>query len=525
MLARRPQAAFLFGMFDQQQGLAIGHQYDRSPSVPRPGRPMVLRVEVAEAMDDVTVVALAAPGPVVPDAIAGSGTAFPARPVAHHWEAVLPAMADGTVLHYIVQARDGRGRLWYADGKSPLDAATVFTHRVTGRRPPAWTSDAVVYQVFVDRFANAQGPVAPPAQPKAWAGGDLHGVRAALPYLVDLGVTAVWLTPIFACTGYHGYDAVDLYSVDERFGGDAALGALMDAARAAGVAVLLDLVPNHLSDRHPWFQDALAGGAKRDWFRIRDDGSYDTFFGHAAMPRVNLENPEAQRAMIDVALYWLDEHGIAGYRIDHVLGPAESFFAALSGEVNARHPDAWLFGEATATPAFCRRYGGLLDGATDFMLAYALRDFLSGRLSPAGLVEVEQEAAAVLAHEDFSWVRFIDNHDMSRALHVWDGDVERLRAATQALLALPGVPVLLYGTEQALSHAVGQEQGGLEVGRVAMRFDDPVGLVAEVRRLIAGRRATPIDPSVPVWWSADSTVARWQWHGHEAELGWPSALP
>jgi hypothetical protein len=138
---------------------------------------------------------------------------------------------------------------------------------------------------------------------------------------------------------------------------------------------------------------------------------------------------------------------------------------------------------------------------------------------------VEQEAAAVLAHEDFSWVRFIDNHDMSRALHIWDGDVERLRAAARALLALPGVPVLLYGTEQALSHAVGQEQGGLEVGRVAMRFDDPAGLVAEVRRLIAGRRATPIDPSVPVWWSADSTVARWQWHGHEAELGCPPALP
>lgn len=516
-MRRRPKAAFLFGMFDLEEGLAIDHQYDRSPAVPRPGKPVVLRVSTPPSVEEVVVVAAVHPGPLTASEVVAEGRLYPARRAAGHWEVVIPGMSAEVTVHYVVRATDRNGRSWYADGKRPAASATVFTHRVTNRRPPEWTRNAVVYQVFVDRFANAAGPISPTRKPNQWAGGDLHGVTAAIPYLADLGVNTVWLTPIFTARSYHGYDVMDLYDVDERFGGIRALEALITGAADRGIRIVLDFVPNHLSDLHPWFVEAQAGGSKRDWFFINDDGSYAMFFSSKGMPKVNLANPEAQQAMIDAAGYWVDEFGIAGYRIDHVLGPDEAFFAALSTQLHAVDPDLWLFGEATATPAFCRRYGSVLDGATDFLFAYALRDYVNGELSATTLAQVEQEAAGALPHEDFSWVRFVDNHDMSRALHHWGDDLSRLESATRALFDLPGVPSVFYGTEQGLTHRMTTEVGGLEVGRVPMQFDPNGPLVASVRQMITERTATPIDPAAPVYWSPEE-AASWKWHGREGSL-------
>jgi hypothetical protein len=508
--ARRPEAAFLFGMFDLQHGLAIDHQYDRQPAVPRPGQPIVLRVATAPDLADVTVIAAAGVTPSDPVSIEAAGTEYPGRRVASHWEVILPGMPDGTVLSYLVRTRDRSGRSWYADGKRPERAATVFTHRVTSRRPPTWTRRAVVYQVFVDRFATAEGTVQAPAHPKAWAGGDLAGVTAAIPYLADLGISAIWLTPVFACTSYHGYDTEDFRHVDRRFGGDSALRTLVAEAEKADIRILLDLVPNHVSNRHPWFAEAQEGGSTRSWFTFHDDGTYETFFGNPGMPRLNVDEPAARAAIIDVARFWIDEFGIAGYRIDHVLGPSESFLAELAAEVNSAHPDAWLFGEATATAAFCRRYGGLLDGVTDFGFAYAMRDFFAGRLTLAGLVELEQEPAAAIPHSDFSWLRFFDNHDMGRASFEWGDDPTRVAQAAELLARLPGVPALFYGTEQGLTHGISAAEGGLEVGRVPMRYGDTEGLVAPIRELLLERRRVP-DPAEPVLWTVTPAGASHVW--------------
>ena len=519
---RRPNAAFVFEVSDLEQGLDIDHQYDRSVGVPRPDRPILLRVDAADRFDGVIVIGMPSRDAVAPGHIVSNGVHYPGRRVGGHWEVVLPGMDDGTIFHYIVAARDRAGSRRFADGDLDLEDATVFTHRVTTRRPPDWTRGTVVYQVFIDRFANSHGPVPVPANPNGWAGGDLNGVAAALPYLSDLGVNALWLTPVFACHSYHGYDTTDFGRVDDRFGGNAAFAALVEAADRLGIRVILDFVPNHVSDRHRWFQTAVAGGETRDWFSFADDGSYATFFGARGMPKVNLTNPDAAGAMVDAAMYWLDEFGVAGYRIDHVLGPEESFFAGLAAALNARHPEAWLFGEATASAAYCRRYGGLLDGATDFMLAYAFRDLMVGALMVDGFIEIEQEAAAVLPHEDFSWVRFFDNHDMSRARHLWDGNAEDVARAAAMLFRLPGVPSLFYGTEQGLTHAASQEFGGLAVGRIPMRFDDPVGLVTPIRDLIRARAAATIsDPPAPVHWLRDGTSATWTWNGFSGSVSAP----
>jgi cyclomaltodextrinase / maltogenic alpha-amylase / neopullulanase len=513
-LARRPRLDFEFGMRDVVSGLDIGHQYQREPSIVRPGKPVLLRVDAA-GFDGAEVVAVRSTAASTAEQVVERGTVYPARRTGNAFTAVLPGMPDGTVVDYVVRAVGSDGSAWYGDGRLPLDEATVFTHRVTSRVPPRWTASAVVYQIMVDRFADDDGPVAPPPHPTAWAGGDLHGVRNALGYLEELGVTVVWLTPVFHAASYHGYDAIDLLAVDDRFGGDDALMLVVDDAHRRGIRVVLDLVPNHVSDRHPWFEEARAGGSTRGWFRFTDDGSYDTFFGNPGMPKLQLDHPDARAAMIAAACHWLDR-GVDGYRIDHVLGPSESFFAALAEEVGERFPEAWLFGEATATAEYARRYGGLMDGATDFATAYALRDLITGRITLGGFVEVEQEAAAVLPHESFTWVRFVDNHDMDRALRVCGNDPALLARAVDALLALPGVPSILYGTEQGLRQEVPTSDGGLDAARPPMRFDGPAGLIDALRAAVRRRAAASPPPDAPMVW--DEERGWWRWGGLEGRL-------
>lgn len=517
MSSRRSSVNFAFGNFDIEGGFAVSHQYDRSLPVIRPGDPVTLRATTVPEYTEVDAYVLEGVGPFHPHEIREHGTLVPFYASGRGWTATLPGRPDGTIVNYIVEAAHRSGHLHYADGRLPHEFARVFTHRVTSRRPPAWTEDTVVYQVFVDRFANADGTLVMPDDDHDFAGGDLHGVTANLDWLADLGVDCVWLTPIFTCASYHGYDAVDLYSVDERFGGDAALADLVASAHARDMRIVLDLVPNHISRDHPWFRSAVEGGPEREWFFFNADGTYQMFFSSVTMPKVNLDHPEARAAMIDAAAYWVRTFGIDGFRIDHALGPSESFFAALATELESIDPDIWLFGEVTATPQLCRRYGGVLDGVTDFPFAYALRELIAGGLSERDFAEIERESAAAIPMEDFSWVRFVDNHDMGRAVRLWGDDDTELKRAMDILLGLPGVPSFFYGTEQALSHTRTEAEAGLNVGRVPMTFDEDHAMVAAIREAIDRRRRARSKSATPMYWSSDATG--WRWGDLEGRLG------
>ena len=325
MVARRSAVEFAFGMFDIEGGFAVSHQYDRSPAIVRPGDPVALRATTVPGYREVNAYMLDGSGPFSPGEIHALGHQVPFYRSGDGWLATLPARPDRTTVHYIVEAVHRTGERHYGDGRLPLDKARVFTHRSTSRRPPAWTKDAVVYQIFVDRFAAVDGELEAPERARDFAGGTVDGITANLDWFEDLGVNCLWLTPIFECSSYHGYDTTDFKKVDERFGGDDALHDLIDQAHARGIRILLDLVPNHISSDHPWFRSALEGGPERDWFFIEDDGFYQSFFSSKSMPKLNLDHPDARAAMIDIAEFWVREFGVDGYRIDHALGPSESF--------------------------------------------------------------------------------------------------------------------------------------------------------------------------------------------------------
>jgi alpha-glucosidase len=203
-----------------------------------------------------------------------------------------------------------------------------------------WWRDAVVYQVYPRSFADADGDGV----------GDLRGITSRLDYLAGLGVDAIWIGPCFVSPQVdHGYDVADYRAIDPLFGTLADMDALVAAAHARGIRVVLDFVPNHTSDQHPWFRAAVAAGrgsperAKyhfRDgrgiqgerppsnwrsafggpsWTRVTEpDGSPGQWYCHlfaAEQPDLNWANPEVLAEFEDVLRYWLDR-GIDGFRID-----------------------------------------------------------------------------------------------------------------------------------------------------------------------------------------------------------------
>jgi alpha-glucosidase len=196
-----------------------------------------------------------------------------------------------------------------------------------------WWRTGVVYQIYPRSFADASGDGV----------GDLAGIAGRLHYVASLGVDAIWLSPIFRSPmADFGYDISDYRDVDPLFGTLDDLDALVEQAHARGVRVILDLVPNHTSDEHPWFVESRSSrdSAKRDWYIWRDprpDGSepnnWPSHFGgpawaldeatgqfylhlfHRKQPDLNWHNPEVRAAMYDVMRFWLDR-GIDGFRID-----------------------------------------------------------------------------------------------------------------------------------------------------------------------------------------------------------------
>jgi glycosidase len=202
-----------------------------------------------------------------------------------------------------------------------------------------WWEAGVVYQVYPRSFQDSDGDGV----------GDLRGVLARLDHIAELGVDAIWLSPIFPSPMVDfGYDVADYVGVDALFGTLADLDALIAAAHERGLKLLLDFVPNHSSDRHPWFVESRSSrdNPKRDWYIWRDpapdggppnnwfsdfggsawehDPATGQYYYHAFLkqqPDLNWRNPDVRRAMLDVMRFWLDR-GVDGFRIDvlwHIL--------------------------------------------------------------------------------------------------------------------------------------------------------------------------------------------------------------
>ena len=366
---------------------------------------------------------------------------------------------------------------------------------------PAWVRDAFFYQVFPDRFASSSrvvkpGPLEPwdvPPTMHGFKGGDLLGIVERLDYLADLGITALYLTPIFASASNHRYHTYDYLAVDPLLGGDKALRELLDAAHDRDMRVVLDGVFNH-TGRGFWpFHHVLETGAAspyRRWFHLDDAAlergrpllayppagtpadafGYTAWWGMPALPKLNTDEPLVREYLFGVAEHWL-RFGIDGWRLDV---PAEiddeAFWQEFRSRCRAVRSDAYLVGEIWhIAPEWL--LGDRFDALMNYPLAEAILGFVGGASLDDAIVRGHQEyAGRVVPRDGAAFGRHLEellgayrpattavqlnllgSHDAPRMRTVLGGEVARVVLAVLLQAALPGAPCLYYGDEVGLT--------------------------------------------------------------------------
>lgn len=463
------------------------------------------------------------------------------------WAADLPV--DQPTVHYrfLLQAADG---VWWLNGDGataqiPLD---TFDFRILADyAAPEWVKTAVFYQIFPDRFDNAdpqtnprpdeyevrgQRPLTlpwheppPPDQHPGliFYGGDLPGIQRRLDYLQDLGVSALYLNPVFTAYSNHKYDVVDYDHVDPHFGGDAALAALRAELTARGMRYLLDIVPNHCGYGHAWFQAARAdaGAPEAAFFTFRQHpDAYACWLGVWSLPKLNYQSAELRRRMMGapdaVVRRWLQPpYAADGWRVDvaNMLGRQGAvqlgveIARAMRAAVKEARPDAYLLGENFFDATASLQDGDQWDGVMNYAgfstpLLYWLCGWETGAHGLAGRIRSPQPwPTAALAR---TWQQYLaatpwavalqqlnllGSHDTSRVRTLLAENDALQRLAVTLLMTFPGVPCVLYGDEIGLVDRPGLHSRG------CMAWDEAAWhqpLRAFYRQMIRLRRETAV---------------------------------
>jgi len=443
----------------------------------------------------------------------------------------------------------------------PLANRSETIHKFQG----VTTSD-VIYLIMPDRFANGDPTNDEPpdaqgshdrARARAYHGGDLRGVREHLPYLKDLGVTTVWLTPILMNGGpedYHGYGAVDLYSVEPHLGSLRDYQDLVSAAHQQRMKILFDIVPNHVGPKHPWatlppmpdwFHGTLqhhtnsstpipgsfyglteAQTAKHDPFEILVDPhappefsrnlTEGWFFG--VLPDLNSENPAVAQYLLQNAIWWAESSGLDGYRIDTFPYVSRQFWSAWHAGLRKLYPRLSTIGEVfhpdpSVTSFFVggqRRGDGIDSGVGtlfDYPMYFALRDVLL-RSAPTGrLADVLRHDSLYQRPDDL--VTFFANHDVARFASAAGSSMAKQKLAFGLILTLRGIPQLYYGDEIGMTGGDDPENrhdfpgGWTEDSRNAFaapgRSLEQQALFSEVQSLLRLRREHPALANGRLW--------------------------
>ncbi|MBX7120403.1 MAG: glycoside hydrolase family 13 protein [Gemmatimonadaceae bacterium] len=431
-------------------------------------------------------------------------------------------------------------------------------------RAVPWVGGSVGYQVFPERFANGDrdndslalatdewtflSPRLRGARPTLahwddapgeshcchqYFGGDLQGIRDHLAHLDSLGVTLLYLNPVFSAGSAHGYDTWDHLAVEPSLGTEALLRTLVQEARAHGMRVLWDFVPNHVGVGHAAFRDALARGRVSpyaSWFtwsvdpREAEPGNaahYATFAGIGAMPKLATAEPAVRAHLMDAVRKWT-ALGFAGIRVDvpWEVTDAPAFFRELRRTAKGLDPDQYLVGEYWTQGAEWLR-GDRFDALMNYAVG---RDLLAA--VAAGTIGADSAARALsrvlAAYPDAATAmqfNVIATHDTPRLLTMLGGgdlgataspdSRARQRLASAMLFALPGVPVTFQGDECAFLGTGGGGSG--ERNRYPMQWGrcDPA-MVAHYAALARLRRAEPALTSAAIAdVRADGTVLRW----------------
>ena len=329
---------------------------------------------------------------------------------------------------------------------------------------PEWVKGAVFYQIFPERFANGDPDNDPkmiiPWESKpevnSFFGGDLQGIRDHIPYLKELGINAVYLTPVFKAASNHKYDTIDYFEIDPNFGSNELFIQLVQKFHSAGIRVVLDGVFNHCGDQNPKFIDALEHGSVSpyyDWFVFQTPDTnrmYQTCGGANFLPKLNTSNPEVQNYILEIATYWIEKTGIDGWRLDVPWKADPGLWSRFYKQVKALNNEIYVVHETWRDSSFW-----LNRGIGDAVMNYQLRDYI-----------FDYALKDSMDAEDFSYfvqrllddyrgaalyqLNLLGSHDTARLFTIAGGNIQRVLIAYTLLFSLPGAPMVYYGDENGM---------------------------------------------------------------------------
>jgi Glycosidases len=331
-----------------------------------------------------------------------------------------------------------------------------------------WWNDTVFYEIFVRSFQDSNGDGI----------GDFNGISEKMEYLQKLGIRGIWLMPIFPSPSYHGYDITDYYAVNPDYGTIDDFKHLLEEAHKRGIRIIIDLVINHTSAQHPWFQKSLENDPQyADWYVWSDtdpggvgpwgetvwykasNGKYYYAVFWDQMPDLNFKNLSVQQEIQKITSFWLKDVGVDGFRLDGARyyveedktladSPANhEFLKEWAASYRTINPQAFSVGEIWTenfTVSSYTKDKTQVDSAFNFDLASAIiKSLNAGNNSTLSFTF----KATVKLFPDQNNSNFITNHDMDRAMGQLGGDEDKAGAAAGILFTAPGIPFIYYGEE------------------------------------------------------------------------------
>ena len=422
------------------------------------------------------------------------------------WRGELPLNRDSGSVLYTFKALTAQEQWWvHAAGVSgSMPPRQSHFHYNPQQKPPIWVQDQVFYQIFPDRFCNGDPSISVqngeyqygggthPVIAKQWGepvatdhlgtgasefyGGDLAGIQSKLHYLQSLGITALYLNPIFASPSNHKYDTVDFYRVDAHLGSNEQLAELTSNLHQRGMRIVLDAVVDHTSDQHPWFTAASdVHATARRFYTFDEKGQHIGWKGLSHLPKLDFASREVQEIVYSgddaILRHWLRApYAIDGWRFDviHMLGEHGSaagntyHVQQMRQCMKQENPDAYVLGEHFFEASQWLQ-GDQEDGAMNYYgFAHPVRAFLANQ-------DIAYHPVRISAEEFDHWLKqarcsipfanqlaqfnLLDSHDTARFLSLLSGDVALMRTAVTLLFTYIGTPCIYYGDE------VGMEGG------------------------------------------------------------------
>lgn len=329
-----------------------------------------------------------------------------------------------------------------------------------------WVEHAVFYEIFVERFfegslekdrgyINSQWNELP--KQHSFYGGDLKGVYDKLSYLKDLGVNAIYLTPIFSSISNHKYDINDYYKIDPQFGNEKILKDLVKKVHSLGMHIVLDGVFNHTSNLLTQFEDVVKKGNKSkyfDWFIIHGDKvdmqdvNYETFSNCYYHPKFNTSNPEVQKYLLEIGKYYIEHFDIDGWRLDVADELSHDFWRIFRKEMKSIKPNCFLVGENWHN-SYPFLKGDQFDSIMNYSFTKIALDYLA--FDTINEVQAAHKLNGLLIRNsdmvNYMMLNLLDSHDTDRFYTSVGKDKNKLLCALALQFVFLGVPGLYYGIE------------------------------------------------------------------------------